>query len=70
MKTEDLASIKAKDIMTVNPEYVIPESPIAFVVNKMSMGGFRHVPVMNPDGTPLSIIAIKDVLNYLERRAV
>ena len=35
---------------------------------QMAMGGFRHVPVIQEDGTPLSIILIKDVLGYLARR--
>ncbi len=67
-KHKDLSKIKAEDVMTVNPEYVMADAPIAFVVNKMAMGGFRHVPVLQADGTPLSIIIIKDVLGYLSRR--
>jgi len=38
------------------------------VVNKMAMGGYRHVPVLQEDGSPLSIIIIKDVLGYLSKR--
>jgi CBS domain-containing protein len=67
-KFKDLTKVKAADIMTPNPEFVRPEDPIAFVVNKMAMGGFRHIPVMNPDGTPMSIISIKDVFIYLDSR--
>lgn len=67
-KYSDLGKVKAEDVMTPNPEFVRPEDPIAYVVNKMAMGGFRHVPVMNPDGTPMSIVSIKDVLEYLDSR--
>jgi CBS domain-containing protein len=67
-KQKELSKIKAESVMTPNPEYVKAEDPIAFVVNKMAMGGFRHVPVLQADGTPLSIISIKDVLSYLSRR--
>ena len=67
-KYKDLSKVKVEQVMTPNPEYVKPEDPIAFVVNKMAMGGFRHVPVLQKDGTPLSIILIKDVLGYLARR--
>ncbi len=67
-KNQDLTKIKAQDIMTPNPEYVRAEHPIAYAVNKMSMGGFRHLPVLAADGAPLSIIMIKDVLKYLSRR--
>jgi CBS domain-containing protein len=67
-KHKDLSKVKVSEVMTPNPEWVKPSDPIAFVVNKMAMGGFRHVPVLNEDGTPLSIILIKDVLEYLSRR--
>lgn len=67
-KYKDLSSVKVSDVMTPNPEFVKASDPIAFVVNKMAMGGFRHVPVLADDGAPLSIILIKDVLAYLSRR--
>ena len=65
---KDIAKITAEDIMTNHPEVVKLDDPIAFVVNKMSMGGFRHVPVISADGAPLSIVTIKDVMAYLDQR--
>lgn len=67
-KYKDLSKVSAQDVMTPNPEYVTADAPIAYVVNKMAMGGFRHVPVLEQDGTPISIIIIKDVLRYLSQR--
>lgn len=63
--TKDLAQVKVEDVMTRNPGFVRPEDPIAFAVNKMAMGGYRHVPVIRADGTPVSILLIKDILRYL-----
>lgn len=67
-KYKDLSQTRVEQIMTRNPEFVYAESPIAYVVNKMAMGGFRHVPVLRQDGTPISIVSIQDVLNYLAKR--
>ena len=64
---DDLSKVKIAVAMTPNPEFVRAEDPIAFAVNKMAMGGFRHVPVLDQDGAPYSIISIKDVLGYLSR---
>ena len=64
----DLSKVKTESVMTPNPEYVTADAPIAFVVNKMAVGGFRHVPVLAEDGTPISIVMIKDVLAYLTRK--
>lgn len=65
---KDLSLVKVESIMTKNPEFVYANAPIAYVINKMSMGGFRHVPVLAEDGTPFSIISIQDVLSYFSER--
>lgn len=67
-KHKDLTKVKVEQVMTANPEFLRPEDPIAYAVNKMALGGFRHVPVLAENGTPISIIMIKDVLGYLARR--
>jgi CBS domain-containing protein len=61
----DLSKVRVEDVMTRDPGFVRPEDPIAFALNKMAMGGYRHVPVINTDGTPVSILLIRDVLRYL-----
>lgn len=61
----DLSKVKVEDVMSRDPSWVRPEDPIAFAVNKMAMGGYRHVPVIRADGTPVSILLIRDVLRYL-----
>ena len=65
---KDLSKVKIKEVMTRNPEYVTADAPIAYVVNRMAMGGCRHVPVLASDGTPYSIVIIKDVLNFLSKK--
>ena len=64
-KVTDLSRVTAGDIMTRNPGYATLQDPISYAVNRMSIGGFRHFPVLAVDGTPISIISIKDVLVYL-----
>lgn len=64
-KFPDLTRVTAGDIMTRTPATVTLLDPISYAVNKMSIGGFRHLPVLAADGTPVTIISIKDVLVYL-----
>lgn len=66
-KDVDLSKIKIEEVMTRAPECVRADAPVAFVLNRMAMGGFRHVPVLASDETPLGIIMIRDVLEYLVR---
>lgn len=68
-KNTALSQVTAESLMTPKPEYVRAEDPIGFAVNKMAAGGYRRVPVISGDGTPLSIISIKDVFTYLSQRA-
>src|SRR3989338_3613400 len=67
-KYKDLSKVKVKEVMTPNPEFVSLDAPLNYVVNKMAMGVCRNVPVIAFDGTPYSLIIIKDVLGYLARR--
>lgn len=64
----DLSEIPVKAVMTRNPEVVRPDDPIAFVVNKMGMGGFRHVPIVDDAGSPTGVVSIHDVMHYLATR--
>ena len=37
------------DVMTPDPEVLSPDDPIVYALNKMSVGGFRHVPLVDED---------------------
>lgn len=65
---KDLSTMTVESVMTPSPEYVHVDDPIANAINKMAMGGFRNIPVVAHDGTPLSIVSIQDVLAYLSQR--
>ncbi len=64
-KYKDLSKVHVGAVMTSVPEHVKADTPMAYVVNKMSMGGFRHLPVLREDGMPISILTVQDVLRYI-----
>ena len=51
--------------VTPEPETLGPDDPIAFALNLMSVGGFRHVPLVDDEGRPLGVVSVKDVVNFL-----
>ncbi|MCO4794013.1 MAG: CBS domain-containing protein [Bacteriovoracaceae bacterium] len=53
------------DIMTRNPQSLMPDDEIAYVLNNMHVGGYRHVPIVNENDEPVSMISIKDVVSWL-----
>ena len=54
-----------REVMTPDPEALSPDDPIAFALNKMSVGGFRHVPLVDADGHPVGVVSVKDVVDYI-----
>lgn len=61
----DPAKVAVDGVMTRNPETLTPEDPIAFALQQMSVGGFRHVPLVDSSGHPVGILSVKDIVDYL-----
>jgi CBS domain-containing protein len=54
-----------RDLMTPDPEVLSPEDPIVYALNKMSVGGFRHVPLVDEAGRPVGVVSVKDIVEYI-----
>ncbi len=52
------------EFMTPNPETLPPDAPITFVINKMDVGGYRHIPVVQGERM-LGVVSARDVIAYL-----
>jgi CBS domain-containing protein len=63
--TLDLEATAVEHFMTENPETLRPNDPIVFALNKMSLGGFRHIPLVDDAGRPMGIISVKDIVDYI-----
>tara|TARA_S200000501_G_scaffold379025_1_gene446710 strand:- start:8968 stop:9522 length:555 start_codon:yes stop_codon:yes gene_type:complete len=59
----DLAIVD--EFMTANPESLNPENPLAYALNKMHVGGFRHVPIIDDDQIPVGLISISDIISTI-----
>ena len=51
--------------MTKDPIAVEPVATIAYALNLMSQGGFRHIPIVGPDLEPVGIISVKNIVDYI-----
>jgi CBS domain-containing protein len=56
----DLNAISCRQVMTADPVFLREDDTIAVAINKMSVGGFRHIPLLEGD-RPVSVISIADV---------
>lgn len=61
----DPARVQVDGVMTRNPETLTPEDPIAYAMQLMSVGGFRHVPLVDADRRPVDILSVKDIVDYV-----
>jgi CBS domain-containing protein len=50
--------------MTSDPEYLSEEATIAWALNRMDVGGFRHIPIVK-HGKPFKVVSVKDILKHL-----
>jgi CBS domain-containing protein len=59
------ADLPLGDVMTTEPEALPAEASLAWVLNKMAVGGFRHVPVVDGNGRPAFVVSVRDVVEFL-----
>ena len=59
------AKAEVRRFMTPDPETLRPSDPVAYALNKMSVGGFRHVPLVDAAGRAAGMITAGDLLGYL-----
>ncbi len=62
---KDVEALRVRDVMTPNPEAFQPDDSIAFVLNAMSVGGYRHVPVVDEKGAPIAVVSVKDIVGFI-----
>ncbi len=59
------ATLALSEVMTTDPDVLSVKSTIAYALNKMSVGGFRHVPVVDDDHRPALVVSVRDIVEYL-----
>ena len=64
-KNVDLKNEKICDYMTNDPEILQSDDSIAFALNKMTDGGFRHVPIVHSISKDLYVISMQDIINSI-----
>jgi CBS domain-containing protein len=65
LPTRGWAKARVEKFMTPAPETLRPKDPVAYALNKMSVGQFRHVPLVDAAGRPAGMITAGDLLEYL-----
>lgn len=56
------------DFMTTSPATATKSESIAFVLQTMDLGGYRHVPIVNSAEIATGLISARDILRFLAVR--
>jgi CBS domain-containing protein len=62
----DFVRLPIADYMTPDPETVRPTDLLAVALQKMDVGGYRHLPVVD-DGRPVGLISVRDVIRHITK---
>jgi CBS domain-containing protein len=61
----DPARTPVSQVMTPDPETLTMQDELAWVLNLMAVGGFRHVPIVDDNGRPLAVFSVKHIVERL-----
>lgn len=65
LPTRGFAKAQVKRFMTPAPETLSARDPVAYAFNKMSVGRFRHVPLVDEDGRAVGIVSTRDLVDLV-----
>lgn len=61
---KDPSKVTVETLMTRKPECLDKDAPLSYALHKMSIGKFRHVPVLD-NGIPVGVVSTRDLIEYL-----
>jgi CBS domain-containing protein len=59
-----LADQPVSEFMTPHPQTLDPHAKIAFAVQRMDVGSYRHIPIVDEQSRPTGIVSVRDILRY------
>lgn len=60
----DLRATSIQTVMTALPQALNEFDTIAYALNFMDLGGYRHVPIVNAEFEPVGIVSVKDIISF------
>jgi CBS domain-containing protein len=64
-RVTELAARPVSEFMTPQPQTLVADAKIAFAVQRMDLGGYRHLPIVGDGGDLVGIISARDILRHL-----
>lgn len=61
----DLDRTRVDAVMTPDPESLSPDDRVSYALNKMSLGGFRRIPLVDKHGCPVGVVSMRNVVDFI-----
>lgn len=61
----DFTRIYVADYLTPDPETLRIDHKVAYALNMMVVGGFRHVPLVDRAHRPVGMLSVRDIVEYM-----
>lgn len=61
----DVERTPVAEVMTRDPECLGLDDGVPFALNKMSLGGFRHIPLVDEQGRPTGVVTMRNIVDYI-----
>jgi len=52
-------------VMTRSPEALTARDRVAYAIHCMGVSGFRTIPLVDPEGRPIGVVTVSDVIRWL-----
>ncbi len=65
VEKRDPADTQLLDVMTRNPRSLHPDDCISFAIKQMAQEGYRHVPIVDAEQRPISVLDTRLVISHL-----
>ena len=63
--TRGFARLQVRKVMTRDPEALSPRDSVAYAMNKMHVGRYRHVPLVDGNGAPVGMLSARDLIDFI-----
>lgn len=61
----EIAETPVSEVMTRQPETLPVDSPLVFALQRMTVGGYRHVPLVDGNGKAVAVISMRDIVQHI-----
>lgn len=70
MRYEEVREHPIREFMTPNPIALSINHTLAYALNRMADGDYRHIPVIDDQKHPTGIVSVRGIIQYIDSRCL